>query len=177
MEGLLSVQEEWCEPWWTHYHPEIKFQSAPDGPRKKLGERKTTLLSTWDVFKREKKRRKRRRINFHFGQNCLKLCQSALDGSQDEMASCVVKISVTTRESVEKPGRGAAEWTKALASLCRKKSTCWNTGPYAISLIWLKLFMLMLLLSYFKKGRATHPVKTFCVFSVSYASSFLPQVI
>lgn len=73
------------------------------------------------MYLKEKKRRKRRRINFHFGQNCLKLCLSALDGSQDEMASCVVKISVTTQKSAEKPERGAAEWTKALASLSAEK--------------------------------------------------------
>lgn len=49
VKGLVSAQKEWCEPWWTHYHPKIKFQSTAEGDNKIW-----TQLSTWDVFKRRK---------------------------------------------------------------------------------------------------------------------------
>lgn len=46
----------------------------------------------------------------------------------------------------------------------------WTFLQFHFHFTWFQL--LTLTLSWFKKGRAAHPVKTFCVFSVSYASWF-----
>lgn len=78
------------------------------------------------------------------------------------------KASVTSQRSGEKPEIGAVEWTKASASLCRNKALVETLDLLQFHLFDSKLLMLTLLLSSFKKGRATHPVQTFCVFSVSY---------
>lgn len=52
VKGLISAQEEWCEPWWTHYHPEIKFQSTAE--KKNFG-RKRRPQSRHGVHLKEKK--------------------------------------------------------------------------------------------------------------------------
>lgn len=53
-KGLESAQEEWCEPWWTHCHPEIKFQSNVDEARTKFWRKNKNNSSVYgDIFKRE----------------------------------------------------------------------------------------------------------------------------
>lgn len=73
------------------------------------------------------------------------------------------------KKSVEKAENRAAEWTKVSASLCTNKTLVETLDLMQVHFFDFKLFMLALLLFefFFSKGRATHPVKTFCVFSVS----------
>lgn len=94
---------------------------------------------------------------------------------------CLVKASVT--EKSEKCGetRTWSRWVdQGLGLSLQKQSTRWNTGPTAVSLVWLKtvnvhfaVVIIYILKKREKKGRATHPVKTFCVSSVSNTSWLL----
>ena len=60
---------------------------------------------------------------------------------------CLVKASVTSRRSGEKPEVGAVEWTKASASLCRNKALVETLDLLQFHLFDSKLLMLTLLLS------------------------------
>lgn len=108
-------------------------------------------------------------------QLCAFSCEAG-DCTDGFYHSCVVKTSVKSQEkSVEKAENSAAEWTKVSASLCTNKTLVETLDLMQVHFFDFKLFMLALLLFefFFSKGRATHPVKTFCVFSVSI---FFPEV-
>ena len=62
------------------------------------------------------------------------------------IVSCMCGKASVTR-SGEKPENRAVELDQGLCLSLQKQSTCWNTGPFAISLISFKLLMLTLLLS------------------------------
>lgn len=70
---------------------------------------------------------------------------------------------------MENAEHGAAEWTKASAFLCTKQTLVKTLDLMQVHFFDLKSFVSTLLCSifFFSKGRATHPVKTFCVFCVS----------
>lgn len=81
VKGLVSAQE------WTHYHPEIKFQSTADGGKKNMEEKKDPAVYMGCIKKRKKSRGGG---GFPLGQDCLELRLSVLATKMRWRGTCTV---------------------------------------------------------------------------------------
>lgn len=131
VKWLLSAQEKWCGPWWTHCHPEIKFQSTADEERRIWRKKRNLLLSTWDVFVwsyvcqplHPSWDNEALAASWRGNQKACELFNVKVDTvRKDYVMYLFGKASVTSQKSEETPEHGTVEWTKAFASLCRNKT-------------------------------------------------------
>lgn len=81
VKGLVSAQE------WTHYHPEIKFQSTADGERKIWRKKKDPAVYMGCIKKRKKSRGGG---GFPLGLDCLQLRLSVLATKMRWRGTCTV---------------------------------------------------------------------------------------